>query len=42
MRERAELMGGHFAAHKGANGGLVVQVRVPATRRVDSKQDVAV
>lgn len=42
MRERAELMGGHLALRRPAEGGLVVELRVPAWRRPEPPTTVAV
>jgi signal transduction histidine kinase len=42
MRERAELMGGHLTLRRPADGGLIVDLRVPAWKRPASAKTVAV
>jgi signal transduction histidine kinase len=42
MRERAELMGGHLALRRPVQGGLVVELRVPAWKRPEAPGTVAV
>jgi len=42
MRERAELMGGHLTLRRPADGGLIVDLRVPAWKRPARAETVAV
>jgi signal transduction histidine kinase len=42
MRERAELMGGHLTLRRPPEGGLIVELRVPAWKRPEMSETVAI